>query len=108
MTRSLRQLPNRETIEAYGLATVGAVGGLWKYYKPEPSTMAWGAIIAGVSVYEYFAPEGQLLSERVDRAIENHPIAVPLAIGITALHLANKLPERVDPFSRLLALTKRV
>ena len=86
------------------LAAIGAVGGAWKYYvKPElerfsPATYAWAAIGAGVLAYEMVCPEGETLSEGVDRALSKHKLITTLAVGATALHLLNKLPEKLDPF----------
>jgi hypothetical protein len=98
-----------ENGEAYLLAGIGAAEGVWNYYiKPElKAGRMWCAIGATVLTYELICPKGELLSEGVDRAIEDHPIIVPLAIGITALHLMNKLPERIDPFHRFIDLIKR-
>jgi hypothetical protein len=70
---------------------------------------AWAGIAAGVIAYELAAPEGELLSEGVDRAMEHSSLAraaVYAAIGCTALHLINMIPERVDPFHQLLKFTK--
>lgn len=61
----------------------------------------WLALGAGVLAYEILCPEGELLSEGVDRALERHPTLTRLAIGATALHLLNMLPEQYDPFHRL-------
>lgn len=57
---------------------------------------AWAAMGVGILAYEATCPPGELLSEGVDRAIEKHPIIVPVLIGAVALHLANKIPERWD------------
>jgi len=73
--------------------------------KEHTGTLAWGALVAGICVYEYYAPEGQLLSEAVDRGLE-HPVGrilIPLAVGATALHLCNALPNRIDPIHQLAA-----
>lgn len=98
----------RETIEAYGLAALGAVEGTYKYYiRPElKASRAWLGIAAGVLAYELLCPDGELLSEGADRGIEKHPLLVPLAIGVTALHLANVLPPRVDPLHRAMKIIK--
>jgi hypothetical protein len=61
-----------------------------------PSTAAWGALIGGVLAYEAYCPNGEMLSERVDVWIENHPVITYATIGMTALHLANLLPPSVD------------
>lgn len=88
------------------LAGAGAVIGAWKYYvRPEfTAGRAWTAIGLGVVAYELAAPKGQLLSEGVDRALDAHRALTLGAIGITALHLANLLPGRLDPFKQALDL----
>lgn len=90
-----------EKVGAYVLGGIGLVKGLHEaYVRPELSaTRAWALIGVGVLAYEIACPEGELLSEGVDRALERHPKATVAAIGITALHLANLIPERLDPFS---------
>jgi len=68
-----------------------------------PSNAAWAVLGASVAAYEYFAPQDELLSQAVDRALER-PVArflVMGAIGATALHLLNVLPERVDPLHQV-------
>ena len=99
---------NKETIEAYGLGAVGAVQGVFKeYIQPElTAKRAWGAILGSVAVYEAVCKDGELLSEGVDRAIEKHPVAVPLAIGYTAAHLCNILPQKLDIFHYATELFK--
>lgn len=75
--------------------------------KPRPSNVIWGVLGASVAIYEYYAPEGELMSEAVDRALQK-PLARYLVIGavaITAAHLLN-IPERLnleqyDPIHRL-------
>ena len=67
---------------------------------------AWAGLAVGVLAYEVLAPDGELMSEGVDRALERHPLITTLAIGATALHLLNILPERIDPFHQALKLMK--
>lgn len=70
-----------------------------------PSTKAWLALGAGVAAYDIFSPPGETLSEAVDVALESDPFKRTItlaAIGVTALHLCNLLPERVDPFHHAL------
>lgn len=67
----------------------------------------WLAIGAGVLAYEILCPEGELLSEGVDRGLEKHPTLTRLAIGATALHLLNMLPEQYDPFHRVSTILKK-
>lgn len=74
--------------------------------RPRPSTLAWGVLAAGVAAYDIASPPGETLSERVDDWLEKPmPRVLALgAIGVTAAHLANFLPERYDPFHRLTTL----
>lgn len=99
---------NRENAETYGLAAVGAIGGVYKYYvKPQlTARRAWLGIAAAVTAYEFLCPEGELLSEGADRAIDKHPVLVPLAIGVVALHLANVLPAHIDPLHQFMKVAK--
>jgi hypothetical protein len=67
------------------------------------STKAWLGLGAYVVAIEVCAPEGELLSQAVDRWLEKHPARTVSALTITgiALHLLNLFPEKCDP----LALT---
>lgn len=73
--------------------------------------IAWGCLVAGVAAYDYYAPEGQTLSEGVDRALEKHPIATAAAIGMTAMHLLNIYEhlhiEHLDPIHQIANLARR-
>lgn len=70
------------------------------------ATRTWLAIGLVVAAHEVLCPPGELLSEGCDRALQAHPHLVRAAIGITALHLANLLPEQLDPFSKILKFIK--
>lgn len=61
----------------------------------------WIALASFITALEVIAPDGELLSEGVDRGLEQHPLLVRAAIIVTAAHLLNLLPEKVDPFARL-------
>jgi len=100
---------DRETAEAWGLGAIGAVQGAWKYYvRPElTAERAWAGLIGAITLYELVCPPNQTLSEGVDRAISKHPVAVPLAIGYTAAHLCNILPEQIDLFHKATEIIKR-
>ena len=76
--------------------------------RPKPSTIAWGVLAAGVAAYEIKCPQGETLSEGVDRALENRKFKsiVISGIAVTALHLANVLPEQLDPYHQLFKLKK--
>lgn len=73
--------------------------------RPRPSNLAWGALAAGVVVYDYLAPSGETLSEAVDRAVDKHPVATAAAVGAVALHLLNAFEkyqlERYDLIHQL-------
>lgn len=68
---------------------------------------AWIVLAAGVVAYELGAPRGELMSEGVDRYLERRPWVTRAAVGITAAHLLNLIPTRVDPFYRVAALFGR-
>lgn len=69
---------------------------------------AWAGLAAGVVAYDILCPDGEMLSEGVDRGLEGHRWATIAAIGVTALHLLNTLPEQIDPFSLGLSGLKRM
>jgi hypothetical protein len=87
-----------EDLDAYALAAVGTAEGLFNnYIKPEiTAKRTWALIGAVVVAHEYFCPDGQLLSEGADRAIEKHPVLVPLAGLVLAGHVLNIFSERYD------------
>lgn len=91
------------------LAAYGAGAGFLKYYvRPELTAgRAWAALGAAVLAYELAAPEGQLMSEGVDRALEKHKALTTAAVGAVSLHLLNVLPQRIDPLHQGLKLLKR-
>jgi hypothetical protein len=93
----------KETVEAYALASIGAVAGANRYYvKPylneHPGVTAWAILIGGVAAYDALCPKGHTLSETADLAVEKRPLITRAAIGYTALHLANLLPPKLDLF----------
>ena len=71
--------------------------------RPRPSTVAWATLATGVALYDLYAPEGETMSEAVDRALER-PYLRYMAIGtvaVTAAHLLNVLPPQIDPIHQL-------
>lgn len=66
----------------------------------------WIALGIGVLAYEVLCPPGELLSEGVDRALTKYPTLTRVAIGTTALHLLNALPEHLDPFTQGIQFLK--
>jgi hypothetical protein len=103
---------NSETFSACGLAAIGAAEGITSYIiKPflhdiRPSTRAWAALMAGVVTYDLLCPSGETLSEGIDSWMDKRPVVTAGAIGVTALHLMNILPNAVDPWHRALKLVK--
>ena len=99
----------RETAEAYALAGLGAIQGAYRYYvKPElTAKRGWMAVGAVVGLHELACGRGETLSEGVDKALEKYPVPVKLAIGVTALHLLNLLPESIDPIHQAAEWLKR-
>lgn len=80
--------------------------------KPRTSEVAWGALIAGIAAYEYVAPDGELLSDAVDRGLEGRGKYVVMgSIALTAAHLLNTFErfgvERYDPFPAVLGKVRR-
>ena len=74
------------------------------------STKAWLGLGAYVVVTELCAPEGELLSQAVDRWLEKHPAKTVSALAITgtALHLLNLLPEQYDPLGITLKAARLI
>ena len=66
--------------------------------------IALGLLIVG---YEIVAAPGELLSEAVDRHLENHPIITRVVIGTVALHLLNLLPQPIDPLNHVARKFRR-
>lgn len=68
--------------------------------------------MGGVLIYDALSPDGQTLSEGVDRALETNKCATLCALGITALHLANGFEylgiERYDPFRCVMNYTRKL
>lgn len=69
------------------------------------SEKAWVALAAGVVIYDAVCPEGESLSEGVDRALK-HPRYRLVTIGavwVVSAHLLNALPQIVDPIHIVFA-----
>ena len=69
---------------------------------------AWVALGVGVLAYELMAEDGELLSHQVDRWLEAHPVLTSAAVTITAAHLLNILPQRLDPWVWMFSWRKLV
>lgn len=80
--------------------------------RPRASTIGWGVLISSVAAYEYFAPDGELLSERFDSGLEGRYKALWFGGAvITAAHLVNTFErlgvEQYDPFPAVLGKVRR-
>lgn len=64
---------------------------------------AWIAILG----YEMAAPQGELLSEAMDRYRRAHPWIVAVAISYGYLHLMRVIPERYDLLTQLAIRVRR-
>lgn len=64
-----------------------------------------GVVVAGL---EAACPDGETLSEGVDKLLEHDTLryAAIAGIGITAAHLLNLIPEKYDPFHYALLWKK--
>lgn len=74
------------------------------YYTGREAALGWAAVVSVIAAYELVAPEGQLLSEGIDRALIRWPIATRITVAVVALHLLNLIPARIDPLHRLVSL----
>ena len=70
-------------------------------------TLGWLAIAGFVAVWDRYASES--LTHAAHRGLEHRvgKYAVPAALGITALHLLDKIPREIDPFYRVLDVSPR-
>lgn len=61
---------------------------------------------ACLAVVELLAPPGETLSETMDDWLESHhgKALCYMAVGVTAAHLINMLPERYDPIHQAFSL----
>ncbi|AQT78337.1 hypothetical protein B1R94_02435 [Mycolicibacterium litorale] len=75
--------------------------------KLRQADYGWLTVAAVVLVVEATAEPGELLSEGVDRYLARRPWLTRTAVVLTAAHLLNLLPARVDPFYRVAVLFGR-
>ena len=71
-----------------------------RFRMPRQSTLALGALAAGITLYELTCDREELITARVSENMET-PIRKALtlsAIGLTSLHLAGYLPKKLDPY----------
>lgn len=70
------------------------------------SKLAIGAIIGGVAAYEALCPQGELISEQVDRIMSSKlgRVATHALVWSVAGHLTGVIPERYDWLHQLASL----
>jgi hypothetical protein len=73
-----------------------------------PGARAWVALWVGVAAWDAFCPKDERLTDAAHRGMDDHPILTTGAIAITGLHLAKRLPPRLDPFRLLGVLLTRI
>ena len=69
--------------------------------------LAWALLGAGIIAYEIAAPEGQLLSEAVDRFLVSHPVTTRVVIIGLAAHLLNAIAPEYDPLHHTAILIRK-
>lgn len=65
----------------------------------KPAEIMWAGLVGSALLYDVFCPKNQTLSEALDPALETTKGKAILytAIGLTAAHLCNILPPKLDP-----------
>lgn len=66
----------------------------------------WIGLGLGIITFELACPVGETLSEGCDKALEAQRLLTVGVIGVTALHLANLIPESIDPFTQVVDFLK--
>lgn len=78
--------------------------------RPRQSTIAIGLIGAGITAYELLCDDGETISDGIwdymERSTPSRIFALG-AVGVTAAHLMQILPESIDPFKRVLSKARR-
>ena len=72
-----------------------------------PAGHAWTFVAGGVVAYNVLCPEGETLSEGVDRGVVHSPVVSRLLVAVIAAHVANVIPARFDPISMLFSAVPR-
>ena len=101
-----------EKAELYGLAGYGLARGIYqetighRLNSDTCGNLGWACLAAGVVAWDIFAKE--TLSEAVDRSLLHNRAATLGAIAITSAHLANLIPEKIDPFHQATVLARKL
>ena len=61
----------------------------------------WLGLLTFIVVYELTCDDGELLSHGASRYRAAHPVLTTSVVVVTAAHLLELIPDRVDPFSAL-------
>lgn len=111
----LKQLPelgissvvNGETVEAYGLATIGVCKGVYEVFikdsikEWEAKQWAVAGLAGGAILYDLTCPKNQTISEGFDHLLERYPVASRTIGAVIVGHLFNIIPPKYDPIHRL-------
>ncbi len=70
--------------------------------------LAIGAILGFVAIYDYFAPEGELISDEVDRLRESPKTGILTHFVIDSFyhHLKRDVPPETDPIHLIGSIIK--
>lgn len=103
---------NSEELTAYALGGVGIIKGVAEVYvaplikELRPSEKAWLGLVAGVTLYDALSRDGETMSERYAQFVDDHPVMAWGAVAITAGHLLDIIPEKIDPIHNLAKLAR--
>jgi hypothetical protein len=71
---------------------------------------AWIGLAVYLAIVEILAPPGETLSEAMDEWLQSHlgKALSYTAVGVTAAHLVNLLPQQFDPIHRAFDMRKHL
>lgn len=105
---------SHEDAKLLPLAAVGIGKGLLEVYvapaikELRPSEKAWALGAIAVICYDVLAPDGETLSERYSQFVDDHPALAWGAVAITAGHLLDIIPEKIDPIHNLAKVARAI
>jgi hypothetical protein len=77
------------------------------FHRYTTSDKAWMTLGAAILAYEIWAPDGELLSEAVDRYLITHPIATKVITMTLVLHILNVVQPDYDPIHHLATVLRK-
>lgn len=77
------------------------------FHRYTISDKAWMTLGAGILAYEFWAPDGELLSEAVDRYLITHPVATKVIVMTLVLHILNVVQPDYDPIHHLATALRK-